>query len=109
MFRIKKGKTFQNFKVTYRSSTLMFAYRHFTILLHRLLSHKMILPSGKTKVKPSEFRTKAAAASFIQQHIDAHCDAREHSLKSLQGKIQKYIESKKNIHKMQGSLGNCSS
>ena len=106
MFLIKKGQTFQNFKITYRSSTLMFAYEtYFTILLHRLLSHKMILPSGKTKVKPSQFRTKAAAASFIQQHIDAHCDAREHSLKSLQGKIQNYIESKKNIHKMQGSLG----
>ena len=65
----------------------------------------MILPSGKIKVKPSQFRTKAAAASFIQRHIDTHCDAREHSLKSLQGKIQYYIESKKNIHNMQGSLG----
>lgn len=106
MFLIKKGQTFQNFKITFRSSTLMFAYEtYFTILLHRLLSHKMILPSGKTKVKPSQFRTKAAAASFIQQHIDAHCDARVYSLKSLQGKIQNYIESKKNIHKMQGSLG----
>ena len=105
MFLIKKGQTFQNFKITYRSSTLMFAYEtYFTILLHRLLSHKMMLPSSKTKVKPSQFRTKAAATSFIQQHIDAHCDAWEHSLKFLQGKIQNYIESKKNIHKMQGSL-----
>lgn len=103
MLLIKKGQTFKNFKIMYRSSALMFAYKtYFTILLH---SHKMILPSGKTKVKPSQFRTKAAAASFIQQHIDARCDAREHSLKSLQGKIQNYIESKKNIHKMQGSLG----
>lgn len=52
---------FQNFKITYRSSTLMFAYEiYFTILLHRPLSHKMVLPSGKTKVKPSQFTTKAA-------------------------------------------------
>ena len=65
----------------------------------------MILTSGKTKMKPSQFRTKAAAVSFIQQRIDTHCDAREHSLKYLQGKIQNYIEGKKNIHKMQGSLG----
>ena len=75
MFLIKKGQMFQNFKITYRSSTLIFGYEtYFTILLQRVFSHKMILPSGKTKVKPSQFRAKAAAASFIQQHMDAHCD-----------------------------------
>lgn len=56
-------------------------------------------------MKPSQFKTKVTAASFIQQHIHASCDAQQHSLKSLQETIQNYLEIKKNTHKMQGSLG----
>ncbi len=56
-------------------------------------------------MKPSQFRTKAAAAMFIQQHIDVHCDAQKQSLKSLHEKIKKYLKMKKNTHKVQGSHG----
>ncbi|KAL9973405.1 hypothetical protein ACROYT_G019861 [Oculina patagonica] len=59
----------------------------------------------RTKAKSSQFRTKAAAASFIQQHIDVQCDAQQHSLKSPQEKIKNYLETKKTSHKSQGSLG----
>lgn len=60
---------------------------------------------GTTKVKPFQFKTKAAAVSFIKQHIDPSCDATKRSLKSLQDEIKCYLEIKKTSHETQGSLG----
>ncbi|CAB4020104.1 Hypothetical predicted protein [Paramuricea clavata] len=59
---------------------------------------------GTTKVTPTQFKTKASAIAFFQQHIDSDCNAGS-TLKVLQAKIQNYLEKKRTVHKKLGSIG----
>ena len=59
---------------------------------------------GKTTIKSTQFRSKAAAVAYIKQNINPNCNATL-TLKKLQSEIQHHLEQLQSVHKKCGTVG----